>query len=51
VQEAIATPVDWSRASLEQALEAMFAMLRTRYPWLTHDAQIGLQLAYTMTWK
>jgi len=51
VQEAIATPVDWSKASMEQALDGMFAMLRTRYPWLTHDAQIGLQLASTMTWK
>lgn len=51
VQEAIATPVDWSKASMEQALDAMFAMLRTRYPWLTHDALIGVQLAYTMTWK
>ena len=51
VQEAIATPVDWSKVSMKQALDDMFAMLRTRYPWLTHDAQIGLQLAYTMTWK
>ena len=50
VQEAIAVPVDWSKASMEQVLDAMFAMLRTRYPWLTRDAQIGLQLAYTMTW-
>lgn len=51
VQEAIATPVDWSKATMEQALDAMYAMLRTRYPWLTHDARIGIQLAYTMTWK
>jgi hypothetical protein len=51
VQEAIATPVDWSKASMERALDAMFAMLGARYPWLTRDALIGVQLAYTMTWK
>lgn len=49
--EAIRVPVDWSHATMDQGLDAMHALLRRHYPWLTREARASLAFGFTMTWK
>lgn len=51
VVEAVNVPVDWSKARMEDGLDAMSAMLNERYPWLDSKARSGLAFGYTVTWK
>jgi hypothetical protein len=50
-QEAVNVSIDWSKASMEDGLDAMAAAMRSRYPWLNRAAMAGLSFGFTVTWK
>lgn len=44
-------PVDWSKASMDSALDVLWATMKSDYAWLSDEAKTQINYAFIMAWK
>lgn len=50
-EDTIGCEVDWSKANVDDGLDALSVVFREKYPWLPDEARGQIVHWFVMTWK